>query len=119
MTKKQALSAPSEAAIDCVNALLPAANAGDPAALAELRAVLGTTPRLWRELGDLGRQGEAALIRIAAGSNPVAKDAIIRKLDALRREVAGPDPSPLERLLADRVAVGWLRVLITRRWSEV
>lgn len=31
-----------------------------------------------------------------------------RKLDSLRHEVAGPVPSTLERLLADRVAIGWL-----------
>jgi hypothetical protein len=49
-----------------------------------------------------------ALVRVAAGDNPVAKEAIVRKLDALRREVTGPRPSTLERLLADRVAIGWL-----------
>ena len=35
-----------------------------------------------------------------------------RKLDSLRWEVAGPAPSTLERLLADRVAIGWLGLAV-------
>jgi hypothetical protein len=95
-----------------VNALLPAANAGDAAALAELREVLDATPQLWKEVGDLGRQAEVALVRVAVGANPIAKDAIVRKLDAIRQEVAGSNPSPLERLLADRVAISWLSLTV-------
>jgi hypothetical protein len=112
MSKKRALPIPSQAVVVQVNALLPAANAGDPAALAELREVLDTAPQLWKEVGNLGRKAELDLVRMAAGTNPVVKDAIDRKLDALRHEVAGPHPSPLERLLADRVAIGWLSLTV-------
>jgi len=101
-----------QTAVDQVNALLPAANAGDRPALAELRAILETHPLIWEQVGDLGRQAELALVRAAAGTNAVAKDAITRRLDALRREVAGPRPTPLERLLADRVALGWLGLAV-------
>jgi len=100
------------AAVDHVNALLPAANAGDPRALAQLRAVLDGTPALWEQVGDLGRQAELALVRTAAGSNAVAKEAITRRLDAVRRDAAGPHPTALERLLADRVALGWLGLAV-------
>ena len=99
-------------AVDQLNALLPAANAGDQYALSELRTILDTHPLLWEQVGDLGRQAELALVRAAAGRNTVAKDAIFRRLDGLRREVAGPAPSPLERLLADRVALGWLGLAV-------
>ena len=98
--------------VDRLNALLPAANAGDRSALRELRSVLDTTPQLWLEVGNLGRQAELALVRVAAGDHPVAKEAFVRKLDTLRREVAGPHPSTLERLLADRVAIGWLALTL-------
>jgi hypothetical protein len=111
MAKPPALL-PSQAEADRITALLPAANAGDRAALAELRAVLDASPQLWTELGNLGRHAELALVRVAAGTNSVAKEAIVRKLDALRREVAGPTPTPLERLLADRVAIGWLSLVV-------
>ena len=98
--------------VDRLNALLPAANAGDRNALKQLRAVLDATPQLWLEVGNLGRQAELALVRVAAGDNPVAEEAIVRKLDTLRREVAGSRPSTLERLLADRVAIGWLALTL-------
>ena len=103
---------PHQDNVDRLNALLPAANAGDVTALRQLRSVLETSPHLWAEVGNLGRQAELALVRVAAGDNPVAKEAIVRKLDTLRREVAGPRPSTLERLLADRVAIGWLALTL-------
>lgn len=112
MAKKNALMAPETVAVERVNALLPAVNAGDSAARDELRVVLDATPKLWTEVGNLGRQAELALVRAAAGDNPVAKEAIVRKLDTLRREVTGPRPSILERLLADRVAISWLALTL-------
>ncbi len=112
MVKKYALVASNASAVDRLNALLPAVNAGDPAARDELRAVLDGTPELWTEVGNLGRQAELALVKAAAGDNPVAKEAIVRKLDGLRAEVAGPSPSVLERLLADRIAVSWLSLTV-------
>ena len=92
--------------------MLPAANAGDRNALRQLRAVLDASPQLWSEVGNLGRQAELALVRVTAGDNPVAKEAIVRKIDTLRREVAGSRPSILERLLADRVAISWLALTL-------
>ena len=98
--------------VDRLNALLPAANAGNRTALRQLRSVLDATPQLWLEVGNLGRQAEMALMRVAAGDNPVVQEAIIRKLDILRSEVAGSHPSILERLLADRVAINWLALTL-------
>ena len=43
-----------------------------------------------------------------AGGNEVAKEVTARKLKALRRQLRGPDPSPLEDLLATRIALNWL-----------
>lgn len=112
MAKKHALVASGPTAVDRLNALLPAVNAGDSGARDELRGVLDATPQLWTELGNLGRQAELALVRTAAGDNPLVKEAIVRKLDGLRAEVAGPHPSPLESLLADRVAITWLSLAV-------
>ena len=112
MAKKNALMASEDSAIDRINALLPAVNAGDRAAQEELRAVLEETPQLWAEIGNLGRQAETSLVRVAADNNSVVREAVVRKLDALRREVAGSHPSVLERLLADRVAISWLSLTV-------
>lgn len=101
-----------QAAVDRANALMPAANAGDEGALAKLQAVLDGAPALWKQVGDLGRQAELALIRAASGDNAVAKMAITRNLERLRRGIAGSSPTALERLLADRVAIGWLGLAV-------
>lgn len=47
-----------------------------------------------------------------AGHNSVIRDAIVRKLDILRRDVIGWYPSVLEHLLADRVALGWVSLSV-------
>lgn len=112
MVKENALVLSEDSAVERVNALLPAVNAGDRSARDELRAVLEETPELWSELGNLGRQAEIALVRVAAGDNPVVREAIVRKLDTLRRDVAGQHPSVLERLLADRIAISWLSLTV-------
>ena len=60
--------------------------------------------------GDLARQAEYALIKQAAGDNVAFEQALKRKLKLLRDELAGPNPSPLERLLVERVVACWLQV---------
>ena len=112
MANTTALATVDEAAVARVNALLPAANDGDRRALAELRQVLDEHPELWGEVGNLARHAELALVQATAGANPVAKEAIIRKVDGLRRELAGSSPTPLERLVVDRVVVGWLAAAV-------
>src|SRR5262245_49788220 len=60
--------------------------------------------------GDLARQAELSLIQAAAGDSLSFKEALIRKLELLRAELAGPNPSPVERLLVERVVACWLQV---------
>jgi hypothetical protein len=60
--------------------------------------------------GDLAREAQRALIARCSGTNLLHQEALTRKLDRLRAEVAGPDPAPLERLLAERVAACWLHL---------
>jgi hypothetical protein len=38
------------------------------------------------------------------------KEALPRKLQRLREELAGPNPTPIERLLVERVVACWLQV---------
>ena len=112
MGRDKALAIVDEVAVAQLNALLPRANAGDALALADHRSFLDAHPGLWTQVGNLAREAELALVRVAAGDNPVAKEAVVRKLDVLRREVAGSTPTALERLLADRVAIGWLGLAV-------
>src|SRR5262245_53393302 len=60
--------------------------------------------------GDLARQAQLTIIRNLSGENLLLSEAVPRKLDLLRAELAGPNPTPLERLLVERVGTDWLRL---------
>jgi hypothetical protein len=49
--------------------------------------------------GNRAWQAERSFIEAAAGDNLVYKEAVTRKMELLRTELAGSSPSPLERLL--------------------
>jgi hypothetical protein len=86
------------------------AREGDRTVLAELRRLLDQNPRLWQCHGDLAQQAEEAWLRLAAGQDLFLHESLCRKLRDLREELAGPDPSPLEKLLVGRVVACWLQV---------
>jgi hypothetical protein len=86
------------------------AEAGDGAALPAVRGALSDSLAVALLAGDLPRLAEHALINSLTQSLPGMRDAIVRNLDALRTELLGPDPTPVERLLVDRVAACWLQV---------
>jgi hypothetical protein len=90
--------------------LLKRATKGDKTVLPELRRLLDAEPWLWQQAGDLSVQAERSWISMVAGENLVASESAPRKMDALRRELAGPNPSVLERLLVDRVVLCWFQV---------
>lgn len=91
-------------------ALLKRAERGDSSVLPELRKALDADARLWQSYGDLALQAEASLGLLAAGTNLLLGESLRRKLSALKKELAGESPSPLERLLVDSVAATWLQV---------
>jgi hypothetical protein len=92
--------------------LLRRAEGGDETVLPALREVLdqGLGPELARVGGDLAKTAERDLIGAMSGTNLLLKEAVSRKLEAMREEVAGPSPTPLERLLAERVVACWLQL---------
>jgi hypothetical protein len=89
-------------------ALAKQANAGDPAARAGLRRLLDEHPEVWRALGDLNQLSLAAWTERIAGGDVLGKEAIGRFVDNWKRELAGPDPTPAERAIADAAAVARL-----------
>jgi hypothetical protein len=90
--------------------LAPAAQSGDPLALAELRRLLDAHPDIWQEYADLARQVEDAWLSLLDQGNVLPREALQRRLAAFKEELAGPSPSPPERLLVERIAVCWLQV---------
>ena len=88
--------------------LLKRANEGEGPALVELRELCEGHPELWAGIGNLAAQAQASLIQAIAGKNEVVAEAIGRRAAELRRELAGPEPTPLERLLVSRIVACWL-----------
>ena len=86
------------------------ATSGDPAALRTLRPLLDEAPELCEVFGDLGRKAKTAWIEIATGKHGLTREALTRHVETLQRELAGPSPSVLERLLAERIVLCWLEV---------
>ncbi|MGE5755109.1 MAG: hypothetical protein ACM35G_05255 [Planctomycetaceae bacterium] len=91
---KGAVPAPSQGEGTALVELSRRAQAGDLAALAEFGILAGLTAGPGGET-EAGR----ALVR-----------GVAERLAALKAELLGPDPTPIERLLVERVATCWLRL---------
>ena len=82
---------------------------GDKSARGELRQVLRESgPEIVREALELARIGQLGLIKTAAGGEALAEEALVLRLDTMRCEIAGPDPSPLEFLLVEKIVSVWM-----------
>jgi hypothetical protein len=96
---------PSTATPREVLALVHRADAGDAAALALLREAFDKVPMLADALGDMEWHAEEALLRAAYGKEKAgSREAGRRVLAKLRNGLTGPNPTPVERILAARLA---------------
>src|SRR4029450_755685 len=67
-------------------------------------------PSYWETVGDLAQTARQSLIQTISGDNLLAQEAYDRKCAALTKELAGPQPYPLERLLVERIVLCWLHL---------
>jgi hypothetical protein len=93
-----------------IKALVKRASKGDESTLPVLRELFKDPGAVDRCGGNLARQTELSLIQTAAGDNLTLREALTRKMELLRQELAGPNPTALERLLVERVATCWLQL---------
>jgi|SRR5262245_14251648 len=94
---------------EAMRALLQRAQQGDASVLVELRALLDERPALWQRLGNLTGHVEEALLDVAAGKSLLARESIRRRMESLRAELSVPPLTPVEKLLIDRVVIGWVQ----------
>lgn len=85
--------------------LLNRCKAGDVTAKSQLVAFLDERPDVWQQVGDLAHHLLEAILALAGGQDLLAREALRRKLEATRLELAGDSPSPVRRLLAQRVVL--------------
>jgi len=61
-------------------------------------------------LGDLRKATEDVLLDAFIGEDlPITRQGVELRLDELRDELAGPESSPLERLLIERIVISWVQ----------
>jgi len=60
--------------------------------------------------GNVARESLRLLVQKQANKNPVVKESLTKKLDEMRGELSGQTPSPLEKLLVERVLATWLHL---------
>ena len=91
-----------------IRGLLARAEQGEARALDLLKEKVDES--FWLKVVSLSGMAETTLIRRMAGGDKhlLVREVLERRLAAMKADVAGPDPTPLERLLADRVAFTWL-----------
>ena len=87
---------------------------GDQEALAQLQAQDGKGAALLdqalADLYDLAGSVERQLIEGICSQDLLGQEAVRRQVAGLRTDLAGPEPSPLEGLLVDRIVCAWLEV---------
>ena len=84
------------------------AGEGDESALPAVRAYLDERGPEYLDAVDVARIATETQIERVFGPEDLASgEAAARKTLLMRREILGPDPSPLEGLLADRIVLCW------------
>ena len=85
------------------------AHDGDEATLPVLKEML-KVPAIVEHCGNLAAHVEDTLVGKVAGQDLAVREGLRRKLASLRAELGGPAPTPLERLLVERIVACWLHL---------
>ena len=97
--------------LDELRELSKKAEGGDEETRQELKTALRQSgPEVISRASDIGRKAQHLLIETAAAGKPLTECALSGRLDMLREEIAGENPTPLERLLTERVVACWILV---------
>jgi len=87
------------------------AEQGDKKAVPELRDILQERPELAWRFVDYAKVAEWHFIeKMTKDKDFASKEVLTCQLAAMREEIAGENPSPLERLLAERIVLTWLQI---------
>jgi hypothetical protein len=107
--KPKAMPTPLQATVELVRR-------GHRELLPQLRQLLKQQPDVFQYVGDLSRQAERAWLEMLGGEDDLLKESVVLYADELKKSLAGPNATPLERLTAERIAACWIEVEYHRAW---
>jgi hypothetical protein len=109
MTKEERKA--RRATVDRLNELVEKAEKGNREVVPELRKILKANPELAWQVMNYSELAQWHFIqRMTRDEDFAKKEVLERQLAAMREEILGEYPSPLERLLAERVIITWLQI---------
>ena len=94
-----------------LEATIVLARRGDKKVLPMLRRALSEHPELVSHYGSLALQTQESWLQLIAGKDILLAESMRLHLDTMRSELAGSHPSPLDRLLVDRILACHVQVL--------
>ena len=71
------------------------------------RAVRESSPEVIARCSNIARTYRGFLAKTASGKDPLVEEAFVKRTEMLADEIAGENASPLEVLLAERIASLW------------
>jgi hypothetical protein len=86
------------------------ARTGDETTVPQIREFLLRPGAVGAFGGDLVEQVFVSMTKAIGGKNVAFREDVRRKLELLRVELLGNDPTPVERILVERVTACWLQV---------
>jgi hypothetical protein len=93
---------------DEFDAMVAAANRGNPEALERLRELLEAKPDLRKSLADLGSHYALVLISLIAGNNVLLRESVLLQVAEMEAELAPEDATVLQAMTARQVINNWL-----------
>jgi hypothetical protein len=106
-------AAPGASALDAaqLRKLIDQANKGNTQAFDRLCALPSAAAAQWVQPLDLAENAREMFIRRASGEKALCtQERLRRQCTALTRDLTGPDPTPLETLLVDRIVLCWVHL---------
>ena len=111
MTREKELNAtPAKKPPEGFGEILKRAESGDKSVLPQVREMLRSFPDMAREVGNLTTLACKELRRRFVGDSLVIGQALRHQEEAVLEQVAGPNPTALEKLLADQIVLCWQHV---------
>jgi hypothetical protein len=95
---------------DEILALLKRTQSGDLTALPVVQKMLEDPANLALFGGDLAETVAYAFLKAMGGSDIGFREAVLKKMEMMRAEMLGDKPTPVERILVERVVACWLQV---------